>query len=652
MSELSNYNISTTKLHQFNKAGIFTDLDLLNYIPKRYTDYGLPVTDFTTFKENGKYAIVGKIIGIAEHNKCFSIMLEDKSGNRIRIFSFNRYIQREFELHSMVLITCSITYSTEYDSYSGVLEHYYDYDPSIKGFHYMAIQPEYKQIKGMSINYLLETISNILSVIELEDYPHDFLKKFELCTREEAFSYIHYPHTMKEIEIGRKRLDFDKIFSLCCYLQIAEDQNDEKCSFQFNKETINDIWNTTIKKLPFSLTKSQISTLTDIRHELCRGSHLESLVQGDVGSGKTMIALFSALAAYANGFQCVVIAPTDVLASQHFEEFTNYCNDTYYLSGSTKAKEKKEIYKIIENEQPCILVGTHSLLQESVPYKNLALAVIDEEHRFGVNQRDFIKSFDKIPHIISMSATPIPRTMAMAMNHMNIRVFNIERPEGRIPIDTQIVPIKECYKKIDEEIKAGHQAYIICPMIDSNDKNDLQSTSDELVSVRRFFYGKTYAHPCMINGKMKKADISHVLDKFQKNEYNILISTTIVEVGVNVPNATVMLIKNSERFGLAQMHQLRGRVGRSSIQSYCLLATDEPTDRDYVLCRTNDGFEIAEEDMNMRGSGHLIGTKQSGTTEISIFLQKYPELFKQIKYVVRDIFYGGFERFFTFAYKD
>lgn len=464
-----------------------------------------------------------------------------------------------------------------------------------------------------------------------ETLPAYIVQKFHFPSRYEAMLLIHFPRSEEELKAATNRLKFEELFFLQLrLLQIKRRRKDEVKGFVFEKigAYFNDFYQ---HKLPFELTKAQKRVLKEIRRDLGQGVQMNRLVQGDVGSGKTMVALLAMLMALDNGFQTCMMAPTEILAQQHFSSIRNYLQDSpveiAFLSGNIKGKARNQILERLAAGEIHILIGTHALIEDWVVFKNLGLAITDEQHRFGVAQRAALwkKSKPCPPHVLVMTATPIPRTLAMTLyGDLDISVID-ELPPGRKDIVTLHRTENHRLRVIGfmrEQIALGRQVYIVYPMIEESEKLDLQNLMAGYEAISREFPKPEY-QISIVHGKMKAADKDLEMQRFVKGEAQIMVATTVIEVGVNVPNATVMVIENTERFGLSQLHQLRGRVGRGAEQSYCLLMSSfklskDSKERIQTMVRTNNGFEIAEADLKLRGPGDIEGTQQSGIVNLRL----------------------------------
>lgn len=473
---------------------------------------------------------------------------------------------------------------------------------------------------------LLETVHTQID----ETLSQEICFKYHLIPRKEALISIHFPQSPEKLQKAQTRLKFEELFFIQLeILRLKIVRHNSIKGFVFN--TIGDSFNTFYSNhLPFELTNAQKRVVKEIRRDLALGKQMNRLLQGDVGSGKTMVALLTILIAIDNGYQCCLMTPTEILASQHYETIHVLLEklniNVALLTGSSKKKKRTEIHEKLKNGELNLIIGTHALLEDTVQYKNLGLAVIDEQHRFGVAQRATLwRKNDIPPHILVMTATPIPRTLAMTLyGDLDVSVID-ELPPGRKPIktihrfDSSRLGI---FNFMKEEIAKGRQIYIVYPLIEESEKLDYKDLTDGYESICRAFPLPHYA-VSIVHGRMKPADKDYEMNRFAKGETQILVATTVIEVGVNVPNASVMVIESAERFGLSQLHQLRGRVGRGADQSYCLLITSFKLSADSrlrmnTMVKTNDGFEIAEVDLKLRGPGDLSGTQQSGVQNMKI----------------------------------
>lgn len=499
-----------------------------------------------------------------------------------------------------------------------------------------TFQPVYSTTEKLRAKFLdSKGISRILEVLVPLVFPQipetlspEILNQYQLIGKQEAIRQIHFPTSPELLNRARKRLKFEEFFYLQLRLLMMKVTRTEKSRGQVlsNTDLLTDFYK---NHIPFDLTNAQKRVIREIYGDMKSSRQMNRLVQGDVGSGKTMVAFISMLIAISSGAQACLMAPTEILANQHYEGLKGYAQmmglKISLLTGSVKKSARKVIHEELLNGELKILIGTHALLEDVVQFQNLGLAIVDEQHRFGVAQRAklWAKNEEFIPHVLVMTATPIPRTLAMTLyGDLDVSVID-EMPAGRKPIQTVHRYDKDRLKVfgfINEEIKKGRQVYIVYPLIEESEKLDLKNLMDGYESIARAF---PQYHLSIVHGGMKAEDKDFEMQRFVKGETHIMVATTVIEVGVNVPNASVMVIENAERFGLSQLHQLRGRVGRGAEQSYCVLMSKYELSKDSrirleTMVRTNDGFEIADVDLRLRGPGDLMGTQQSGITDLLI----------------------------------
>jgi len=605
-----------------NKLGIYTKRDIIKYFPRNYDKYE-KITPISSLK-NGMTAVISAMPASApilkQMGKKSILICEVSDGSgKIELNWFNMpFMKTKLSkgVHNIFrgrvsrngkffrIVQPEILTEAEYRRKTEVL------------------QPIYGLTKGVTSNLLRKSIKEVLvEVISGIDYlPQNIKKDNSLISLKDALQEIHFPKSYDTLIEARRRLVFDEFFLFALSidrLKQGREKNGSSYVVEKSSTTVD-----FISSLPFSLTNAQQKVWEEIENDLTSGFRMNRLVQGDVGSGKTMLAILACLLMTKNGYQTSVMVPTEVLARQHFESFSTalekYGIRIVLLTGSVKGKERKEALSRIENHEADVIIGTHALIQEKVVYDKLALVITDEQHRFGVKQREKLADKGIEPHIMVMSATPIPRTLAVILyGDLDISVVN-ELPADRLPIKNCVVDEDyrmTAYKFILNEVNKGHQAYIICPMVEKSEENDelsdVISYTEELSSLIGNKAKIKYLH-----GKMKNDEKNQIMEEFSYGRIDILISTTVVEVGVNVPNATVMMIENADRFGLASLHQLRGRIGRGNAQSYCIFmsgnTSKEAMERLNILNKSNDGFKIAEEDMKLRGPGDVFGIRQSG----------------------------------------
>ena len=614
----------------FSKLGVNSVEDLLEFYPRDYEQFFEPVS-IPLAKEKNFAAISGVVMENPFVNKkgkltIVSAYIADESGQKIKATWFNMpYISSQLKRGTKLVFRGKIGH--KYNASS--LEQPKVYSPEKYKELLLTLQPIYHLTKGLSNNAVISAMKEACFFAGKEEdfIPAEIAKKYSLCDRKSMIMGLHFPLNKEEYIKARKRAAFEEIFVFLLTLkQLNINNNKQKSPYDIKKSSKTDEF---LNNLPFELTNAQKNAFQEIRNDFESGFVMSRLVQGDVGSGKTIIALLAMLDVAYSGYQSALMVPTEVLAVQHYETILELFREqginlkVSLLTGSMTAAEKKKEYEKIKSGEVSIIVGTHALIQEKVEYNNLAFAITDEQHRFGVKQRESLQNKGSLPHVLVMSATPIPRTLAIILyGDLDISVIN-ELPAERLPIKNCVVGKDyrlRAYKFITDQVKMGHQAYVICPMVEYTEGVDaenvveyagkLKTNLPEGISVK-------YLH-----GKMKAAEKNEIMDEFSKGNLDVLVSTTVIEVGVNVKNATVMMIEDAQRFGLAALHQLRGRVGRGEHQSYCIMIdTNEIENKDErldVLNKSNDGFYIASEDLKQRGPGDVLGIRQSGDMRFKI----------------------------------
>ena len=628
LRDLKGVGEKTEKL--FQKIGITTTEELLHYYPRNYEAYEEPVAIHNAPEEK-IIALRGTIVtGIymnqARNLQILSATIADESG-RLPVTWFNApYLRSTLKKGSVFIFRGKISRK------KGKLqmEHPEIFTPAAYEEIVHSLQPVYGLTAGLSNKTITRLIHQVLDTrpLQAEYLPDDIRERYHLADANYAVRTIHCPENMQELLTARKRLVFDEFLLFVLAIQLLKGKTEEVP----NNFPMRPVWDTEelIENLPYSLTGAQENVWHEIERDL--GSHklMSRLVQGDVGSGKTVVAFLSMVLSAKNGFQSALMVPTEVLANQHYEAFNKLIEEQkvtdckpVLLTGSTTAREKREIYRKIASGEVNVIIGTHALIQEKVFYHNLGLVITDEQHRFGVRQREALTTRGKAPHVLVMSATPIPRTLAIILyGDLDISIID-ELPARRLPIKNCVVDTSyrpKAYSFIEKQIREGHQAYVICPMVEESEGMDAENVTDYAVTLRNIFPSDIQVG--ILHGKMKPKEKNAVMDAFSSGNTQVLVSTTVVEVGVNVPNATVMMVENAERFGLAQLHQLRGRVGRGEFQSYCIFIQGnnetETSKRLEILNKSNDGFYIAGEDLKLRGPGDLFGIRQSGLMEFKI----------------------------------
>ena len=612
-------------LHKVNVQSVH---DLLWYVPRTYLSYP-PVTPIRDVKEGDTVAVRGIVNNDLSEKKgrvlvtAFSV--RDDTGSIQMVFFRQSYLKSVFVPGRRYIFYGTVkrfgyTLKMEMPEYLRDEQ----YEEKIK-----SLQPVYPLTKGLSSRLIQKSVQEVFNnFFPLKDpYDEEMLKKNNLMALSDAFRNIHFPTDEEHFLAARRRLAFDEFVTFLQNINEAKKDNTALPSNFIIRDF--DICDRFEKALPFALTNAQKECFGHIKKDLGSEYAMRRLLQGDVGSGKTLVA-FMAMAAVANaGFQCALMAPTEVLATQHFQALCRE-NEEYklglrpvLLTGSVTAANKRKIVEALKNGEYDCVIGTHAVFQDKVEFKNLALVITDEQHRFGVKQRESLSGKGDSPHILVMSATPIPRTLTLTLYaDLQVSVMR-ELPNMRLPIKSCIIDASlrgNAFNFIEKEVKAGHQAYIICPMVEENEDSSLENVTSYPERLKERF-GDSIRYD-ILHGRMKQADKNRVMEDFAAGKTDVLISTTVVEVGVDVPNATVILIENAERFGLAQLHQLRGRVGRGDAQSYCVFLDGkgqcENNERLKVLKDSNDGFVIAEEDLRLRGPGDLDGIRQSGAMNFMI----------------------------------
>lgn len=645
--DIETLSIPSNKIKQFQSAGINTLEDLLLYFPKQYAYYGnmTPYNEFPQ-KIGESISVCGTVESVTTSFKkviYVTVIIKSRNGQSINVVWFNqRHISNLIYTGMFVLVHGKLSYNEKYQSYS-LFPDYFCTDIN----HFNDIIPVYKKIHGMSNDYIRSCVKTILDTARYEDLFQDqshiddaLAKKVGVCDLYTVLHMAHFPKTQEDCRKVEQWVTADILAAFAIEMAIRKKESSQDAKFVLDKGLAERAQSCLQSRIPYSLTEDQKTAVQNMTNIMCSKKRLNALLQGDVGCGKTIVAFMMAYAAVSCGYQVAIMAPTFVLAEQHFNDLKQLMHDDAaiaFLHSSLKAAEKKKILPKIASGEIKIVVGTHAVLGDDVNFHNLALTVVDEEHRFGVIQREkLMKKAANGTHHISMSATPIPRSLALATISDDVIVQNIKTmPSGRVPVITIAYSNTiKTYEAMLRQVREGHQCYVICPLIhdsDSEKMTDIVSVESAYEDMQKFYAKCSDVRISAITGKMKPKEIQERIDAFKAGVIHILISTTIVEVGVNVPNATVMVICNADRFGLAQLHQLRGRVGRSSFQSYCVLLTkNKMCERVQAMVNSNDGFVIAEEDMKLRGTGNLVGVEQSGYDKCVTLMLQNQELYNRL----------------------
>lgn len=611
--------IGTKSLALLNKLNIQTVLDLITYYPVRYDI--LTRSDFDHLDEDMKVIVDGKVesIPLVIRIKTGLNKMNFRLATSDRIFGVSIFNRAFLKQH--LGIGTSVIVIGKYDKVKNVIT-----ASDIK-LGELSTTPKIEPVYHLTSGLTNKNISTYINMAMLQigknvvDYIPDYLtEKYNFPSKKMALNIIHNPSSIEKLKEAKIRLKYEELFEFMFKINYLKKENTKANGIK--RKILKKDLESIVKILPFKLTNDQKNVLEEIRQDLNSEKRMNRLLQGDVGSGKTIVSIIAMYLNYLSGYQSALMVPTEILANQHFQNITNLLKDLVkveLLTGSTPKKEKTRIYEELQNGEIGIIVGTHALIQSDVCYKNLGLVVTDEQHRFGVNQRENLKNKGLSPDVLYMSATPIPRTYALTIyGDMDVSVIK-ELPKGRQEVETilkKTSEIKDVLELMYKELKANHQIYVIAPLIEDNDSNNLTSVN-ELKKKMNDAFGKKYKID-IVHGKMASASKDEIMTRFSQGEIDILISTTVIEVGIDVKNASQIVIFDANRFGLSTLHQLRGRVGRGTIKSSCILISDQDTKRLEILKTTTDGFKLSEEDFKLRGSGDLFGTKQSGDMTFKI----------------------------------
>ena len=630
--------------HLLNRLNIFTARDLLFYFPKRHIDYSSR-TLIKDIKEGANVTVIGTIKSISAYNTknnlgIINITVNDETG-LIKLNFFyakaNKFLLERYKSQFIKGSNIIISGKAKIDKYSGtytidkpeyqVLSGEFD---SKSNLNIARIVPVYQLVDGLSIKTLRRAIFNALEQYEssIENViPQDIMQRNNLLNRSKALRQIHFPETEELLEHARYTIVFEEFFLMQLKLALMRETNNKNIKALSLKIKKGGLVEKFRQSLPFELTNAQDKAIKEILKDISSEKPMQRLLQGDVGSGKTVVACMMLLSAIENGYQGALMAPTEILAQQHFNNFVSWLTplgiSVGLFTGTNGAKVRKKLETDLKNGQINIAIGTHALIQDNVEFSKLGAIVIDEQHRFGVKQRSQLMVKGKNPQVLTMTATPIPRTLALTtQGDLDFSVID-EMPKNRKPIKTYIIKPSQrnqAYKMMRNEISNGHQCYVVYPLIDESETLSAKAATIEAERLSTEVFPDLKIG--LLHGKLSNSEKEEVMEQFKNKEFDILVSTTVVEVGVDVPNSTVMMIENAERFGLSQLHQLRGRVGRSDLQSYCLLvpanSSQTTMDRLKIMEQTNNGFIISDKDLELRGPGEFLGTRQSGMLNFAL----------------------------------
>lgn len=638
--------ISTQRGEALEHMGIETIYDLLHHFPRSYVDYAHPVPVMETQvgeTQVVRVRIMEKLPPQYTRNKLviYKAIARDETGEITVVFYNTKYAFQSLPIGGWVRLSGKI---------KGNMVKREIHAPQIfKEENPHVLDPVYRLTNGISASVMKKAMLQAIQVLKADPItdpmPETIRQAHHLMPEQEALTQIHFPNDIETMEAARRRLSFDELLDLQLGMQMRRAAN--QCETAQAMSPFTDL-TPYYHALPFTMTEDQKQATQEICHDLTQSVPMNRLLQGDVGSGKTAVAAAACYFTISNHLQCALMAPTEILATQHMRTMQQFLEPFGFsialLTGATPAKEKRQIYADLENGTLDMVVGTHAIFQKDVHFYHLALVITDEQHRFGVNQRALLAEKGGTPHKLVMSATPIPRTLAlMIYGDLDISVLR-QMPAGRLPVQTYAVTGKlrtRVYTFIQQQLEQGHQGYIVCPMVnDEEEENEYQAATSYVERIREGVFQNYRVG--LLHGQMKAADKDDIMASFHNGDIDLLVCTTVIEVGVDVPNATIMLIEDADRFGLSQLHQLRGRVGRGDAQSYCILMTDHPTEdvktRLQILSQTTDGFAVAEADLQLRGPGDFFGEEQHGLPPLQIAdLTHDTALVQEVQDVAREI---------------
>ncbi|MCX8742792.1 ATP-dependent DNA helicase RecG [Lactobacillus sp. B3795] len=614
--------VGPKKVEALDELGIDTIYDLLTYYPFRYDDF--QVKDLSQIEDQEKVTIKGKIAAdpVVAHFGRKRNLLNIRllvNNDVVKVTFFNQpWLKKQLPVGKEVLIYGRFDKAKASLSGIKILS-------AVDGNEMNPIYPANKHIRQKTISDLVKLAFDEYKDVIDDVVPEDIIEKYKLESQKQVIQDMHFPNDTKDAYLARRTAKFNEFFLFQMRLQAlkSEEQKDAGLAIKFNQDDMD----TFINQLPFSLTNAQQRVVNEIQNDLSSTRQMNRLLQGDVGSGKTIVAALAILACIDGGYQAALMAPTEILAEQHANKLATLFKDTKVnvalLTGDTKQAARKELLPRIKSGEINLVIGTHALIQDSVEYKNLGLAIIDEQHRFGVNQRAKLRQKNDGTNVLAMTATPIPRTLAItSYGEMDVSIID-ELPNGRQPVKTAWIKEGQFNNSvgfIKERLNAGEQIYVVTPLVEESEAVDMKNAINIYDNFKNMFEPEFKVG--LLHGRMKDEDKNLVMTEFKNNEFQILVSTTVIEVGVDVSNATMMIVFNADHFGLAQLHQLRGRVGRGSSQSYCLLVSDPKTEtgvkRMNVMVESNDGFVISQKDLELRGPGDIMGKAQSGLPDFKV----------------------------------